>query len=89
MIGLTDKSDTQELVVKQDEATAVKYTVKEETIDLDLIRRERDNLQAELDQPEPSDEELIAIAKTTHPYYAINRQAIQEKIDEINSLLEQ
>jgi len=86
MIGLSDKSDTKEIVVKQDKNTAIKYRVIEEAIDLEALKQEKENLQAQLDVPEPTKEELIEQGKMMHPYYQDNTW-ITDRINEINSIL--
>jgi len=85
-IGLSEDSTEKEKIVIQDENTAVKYFVQEESIDLEALRREREMLEQILNIPKPSDEELIEIGKMQHPYFQ-ERTHIQTRINEINKIL--
>ncbi len=50
------------------------------------LEAERDNLLAELNQPEPSDKELIEYGKMYHPHYE-PKERLNERLKEIDSLL--
>jgi hypothetical protein len=88
--GLSKASEIREEIVKSsDGKTATRYRVVEEVIDLDRLRREKANLEAELEQAEPSEAELIDMGKVMHPYYTRDTSSIQKKIDELDSLLKE
>ena len=70
----------------KDGKTAVKYTVVEETIDLEALRQEKEALEQQLAMPEPTKEELIELGKGMHPYYQ-PREWIEARIKEIDSIL--
>ena len=54
----------------------------------DQLIQERDAIQQRLDEPEPSNEELIEMAKGNHPFYDdITRETMQRRIDKINQML--
>lgn len=86
-IGLQEGVEEKEKIVKIDEKTAKRYKVVEETIDLEALKREKEDLEAQLQMPEPTQEELIEAGKSIHPYYQINKEAIQERIKQIDELL--
>ena len=75
-----------EQIVKVDENTAKRIKVVEETIDLEALRQEKESLEEQLNMPEPSQEELIELGKTIHPYYA-DRAAIEARISQIEEVL--
>lgn len=77
----------QEQIKKVDEKTAIRYRVVEEMIDLEALRREKKNLEAQLEVKEPSDEELIEHGKMIHSFYTIDAQSVRQRIDEINKIL--
>lgn len=83
MIGLSNNSTDKELIVNQDESTATRYVVVEETLNLDALRLELEQLEATM--PEPSDAELIEIGKMNHPYYMVQRD--EERIAYIKQIL--
>ena len=85
---MTDLSTiTEEQIVKIDKDTAVRYKVVEERIDLKALRREKESLEAELATKEPTKEELVMLGRAFHPYYMIDRQDVENKIKEIEKLL--
>ena len=86
-IDLTELSDVKEKIVKIDEKTAKRYKVVEETVDLEALRREKENLEQMLSMPEPSVEELIEEGKRSHPYYTFDREYALRRIEEINKIL--
>lgn len=86
-IGLQEGVEEKEKIVKIDEKTAKRYRVVEEAINLEALRQEKADLEAQLNMPEPSQEELIEAGKAIHPYYQIDREAIQERIKQIDELL--
>ena len=87
MIGLTEKSDTKELIINQDEDTSIRYSIVEEKIDLLALKREKEQLEQEINLPEPSNEELIETGKIYHPYYMRNLDSMRERVKVIDSLI--
>lgn len=73
--------------VKLDKNTAICYRVVQEKIDLGALRQEKKNLEAQLEEKEPPVEQLIAMAKFTHPFYQRNLKSISERITEIGVIL--
>ena len=86
MIGLQDGSKLTEIYVKQDENTATKYTVKQEIIDIKALEAEKASL--EVVETPPSDEELIEMGKSFHPYYSETTTDKEARIAVIDSILE-
>lgn len=86
MIGLSDKTDIKEKIVKIDETKAIRYKVVEERIDLRELKFEKETLEIQLSITEPTDEELIEMGKMYHPYFA-DRGFIEKRIIEINNIL--
>ena len=88
MQGLQKDSLIKETIEKsKDGLTAIRYKVVKETIDLDALRKEKEALEAQLAEKEPSEEELVAMAKSTHPYYYRDLDKIKSKIAEIEAIL--
>ena len=85
-IGLSDNSNEKEKIVVQDENTVVRYQVIEQSIDLQPLKQEVEDLKAELAEPEPSDQDLIAWAKENHAFYLRDTNNIQNRIDELEAL---
>lgn len=85
-LGLSEQSTEQEKIVVQDESTAIKYTVQKETIDLDALRREKEALEAQLAEKEPSEEELVDYARDNHPYFTEKKLNIS-RIADIDTML--
>ena len=85
MVDLAKLVNTEQ-IVKVDEKTAKRYKVIEETIDLEALRREKEALEAQLNMPEPTKEELIELGKGMHPYYQ-PKDWIRKRIEEIDKLL--
>jgi len=83
---MTDLSKQKPQIVKIDENTAIRYKVVEERIDLEALRREKEELQTQLDVPEPTKEELIEAGKMIYPYYQ-GKDWIANRIEEIDSIL--
>jgi hypothetical protein len=85
---MTDLSTIKEeqIVVSEDKKTAVRYKVVEDEIDLDSLRTEKENLEVELNMPEPSIEELAELGKGMHPYYT-DKTWITQRIKEIDKIL--
>lgn len=83
MIGLSEDSQQAELVVAQDENTAIKYQVVEQTLDLNALRQELDMLENPM--PKPTDQELVELGKMHHPYYMQPDNSV--RIAEIKSIL--
>ena len=86
-IGLTEPSEIKEKIVKIDDKTAIRYKLVEERIDLEVLRREKENLEAQLNEKEPSDKELIEQRKMIHPFYAFNPEFAKQRIEEIKKIL--
>jgi len=72
--------------IKQiDKKTAKRYRVVEETIDLEALRRELEELEK---MEEPTKEELIELGRAYHPYYLDREERIawlRQKINEVLS----
>jgi ATPase subunit of ABC transporter with duplicated ATPase domains len=87
-IAAVDLSSIKEAqTVAVDAHTSIKYTVVEEIIDLDRLKMELETLTAQLEQKEPSLEELAEWGRQFHPFYRINSDEINARIKEINSQL--
>lgn len=87
--GLKPDSEVKEIIEKsKDGKTAIRYKVVEEVIDLDALRKEKEALEAQLAEKEPSEKELIELGKGFHPYfdYAV-KAGIPERINQINEIL--
>jgi hypothetical protein len=86
---MTDLSTITEeqLVISKDKLTAIRYKVVAETIDLQALKAEKENLEAELNMKEPSNEELIEMGKMMHPFYQRNADWINTRILEIDKFL--
>ena len=76
----------QEQIKIIDKNTAIKYYVKEEVIDLGALKQEKENLEQMLNIPKPTDEELIELGKSQHPYYQ-DKTYIRDRIEQINKIL--
>lgn len=76
----------EQIVVAKDGKTATRYKVVSETIDLDALRKEKEALEAQLAEKEPSVEELVELGRANHPYYT-DRGFIETRLLEINELL--
>jgi len=76
-----------QIVVSKDEKTAVKYTVVAETIDLEALKAERESLEAQLNEKEPSEGELINLGRAFHPFYMIDKASIEMRIKQIDEIL--
>ena len=85
MIDLSTIKEPQ-IVRSKDGKTAVKYTVVEETIDLEALRQEKEALEQQLAMPKPSDKELIELGKSTHPYF-MDKTYLQKRLEEIKAIL--
>jgi len=86
-LDLSKISEEQVEVVDKD--TAVRYKVVKETINLEALRKEKEELLEELNMKEPTKEELISLGKMYHPYFHRNVDVIQKRIEEIDKVLEQ
>jgi len=84
--GLSAMSKTNDEIVRIDDKTAIRYRVVEERIDLEALRQEKENLQTQLDVPEPTKEELIEMGRMMHPYYQ-GKDWIANRIKEIDNIL--
>lgn len=86
---MTDLSTIKEpqIVKSVDGKTAVKYQVVSETIDLEALKKEKGELEAQLAEKVPTDKELLAFAKFSHPYYIVQRKQLEDRIVQINSIL--
>lgn len=52
-----------------------------------VLKRYCQTRKAQLAEKEPSEEELVAMAKSTHPYYYRDLDKIKSKIAEIEAIL--
>jgi len=86
MPGLSKSSKTQEIVEQVSEKLAFRYRVVREEINLEQLRREKDDLQAQLNMPEPSKEELIEAGRMMHPFYQ-SKEWLERRIAEIDGYL--
>ena len=86
MIDLSTIKEPQ-IVISKDGKTAVKYTVVKETIDLEALKAEKESLEAQLNEKEPSESELINLGRAFHPFYMLDRTSVEQRIVEINKLL--
>lgn len=77
-----------EIIEKVSKNKAIRYTVSEEVINLDLLKDEKERLLIELEETEPTIEELAEYGRTIHPYYQKDDMAIGERISTINKLTE-
>lgn len=68
-----------------------KHVVETETVqithDTDKLAAEKNLLLDQLNLPQPTDDDLIAVGKLSHPYYTNDKNAIQERIAEIDTIL--
>ena len=76
-----------QLVIAKDGKTATRYTVVAETIDLDALRKEKEALEAQLAEKEPSEEELVELGRQFHSYYTKDTEAITARIEKINEVI--
>jgi len=71
--------------LSKDGKTAKIITTIERVVDLEALKRQRDELVSELNAPPPSLEELAEFGKRYHPYFDVNKQerldAIQKELD--------
>ena len=45
MIGLSENSDTKELIITQDKDTSIRYRIVEERIDLETLKQEKGGIE--------------------------------------------
>lgn len=76
-----------QIIVSEDKKTATKYTVGSEIIDLEALRNEKDGLEAQLKEGEPTVEELLEIGKMNHDYFRKDINGIKNRILDIDILL--
>ncbi len=86
MFGLSKDSITKEIINKVDSSTAIKYSIKEELIDLEALRQEKEGIEQMLATPEPTDKELIELGKANHPYF-MDKASLEARLAEIKSIL--
>jgi uncharacterized small protein (DUF1192 family) len=87
VVGLRRGARTKEITVRLSDDAAVRYRVVEERLDLAALRREKARLEAQLDEKEPSDEELREWGRMGHPYYARDESYVKKRVIEIDSIL--
>ena len=75
-----------EEITKIDKNTVIRYRVVEERIDLRALRKEKEILEEQLAQKEPSDKMLLEWAKGQHPYYL--HPTDTQRLEEIDKILE-
>lgn len=87
MQGLQKDSKVLETIeISADGKTAKRYRVVEETIDLDALRKEKEALEAQLAEKEPSDKELLIWARENHTFFT-DKSHIELRLLEIEELL--
>jgi hypothetical protein len=85
---MTDLSTVkEEQIVLVDKDTAIRYKVIEEKIDLEALRREKEEIEARLAMKEPDEKELAEWGRMSHPYYMDNKLIMETRIAEIENLL--
>ena len=85
MYGLDKKSQTKEIIEKVSEDLAIKYSVKEERIDLAALRQEKEGIEEMLIMEKPDDKELIEIGKSI--YFNFDEEKLQQRLNVINKIL--
>ena len=85
MYGLDKKSQTKEIIEKVSEDLAIKYSVKEERIDLAALRQEKEGIEEMLIMEKPDDKELIEIGKSI--YFNFDEEKLQQRLSVINKIL--
>ena len=76
------------MIIKIDNNTYKKITTTEEIIDVRSLKEELVRLEAELKQPEPSNEELIEFGKAMHPYYR-DKDFLRTRISQLKDEIKQ
>lgn len=87
MRGLQDGSKLKEEIVKIDDKKAIRYRIVEEVIDLDALKKEKEALEAQLAEKEPSEEELVEVGRSVHSWYLRDIYFINKRLEEIDGLL--
>jgi hypothetical protein len=83
---MTDLSTVkEEQIVLVDKDTAIRYKVIEEKIDLEALRREKEEIETRLEQPELTEKELAEYARSVIPL--VSKESLQQRIEEIDLLL--
>ena len=85
MYGLSKVSSVKKIVVKVSKDFAIEYRVVTRKIDLNKLTKEKERLEAELAESEPTNKELVEYAKQEHPFYF--QDLTQDRIDEIDDIL--
>lgn len=92
-IGLAEKTELKEKIIKIDDTKAIRYRVVEEEIDLIKLSNELNYAQQRLSQIPISvpDETLLAWARLNHPdnmNYEVEKQTLQNLIATNQAILE-
>ena len=85
-IGLIEPSEIKEKLVKVDSNTIIKYSIKEEKIDIGALEIEKKGIEEQLAKV-LTDEELLEWAKQNYPYQNIDTAKLQARLEEIESIL--
>ena len=85
-IGLIEPSEIKEKLVKVDSNTIIKYSIKEEKIDIGALEIEKKGIEEQLAKV-LSDQELLEWAKKNYPYQGADVAVLNKRLEEINSLL--
>lgn len=83
MIGLSENSINQEMIVDKDDSTKIRYKIVGEEINLTALKAELEKLENKM--KEPDNEELINLGRLYHPYYTQIDNS--ERIAEIKEIL--
>lgn len=86
--GLAKDSVTRVAYERKNTDKIIRYRIR-----VDILRRsdllsEVAGLESLLDLQRPTDEELIEIGKGSEPFFTLDRVRTQERIDEIEAILE-
>ena len=77
---------TKEYIVEGDNVKEIETV--ERFFRKDQLIQEKEAIQQRLDEPKPTDEELIEMAKEMHPFFnETHREELQRRIDKINQML--
>ena len=85
-IGLIEPSEIKEKLVKVDSNIIIKYSIKEEKIDIGALEIEKKGIEEQLAKV-LSDQELLEWAKQNYPYQGVDAAVLNKRLEEINSLL--
>ena len=65
-----------------------KTTTKVDVIDIGELEKAKKALEAQLEQPVPSNEELIEEGRISHPYF-VNQENIKAEVSILNNRIEE